>query len=224
MAKPGDESFYARVKLTLLLLVYPALAWLLVNTSGENTSPAGPNGVEPLIALFNTGLYLVIAIGFLFLAGVPLWAGRCRRRPLVLTRSFRRGLRIVSTVTAVVLPVQGALLALALFVADPKELWFWGIFTSGGAVFGTIVLLGSGLHKQPGVYLTLRAERIQLEPAPQARTVAAGSRRVQSGAAATGHPGWACNHSCFRRLGRYSAQTANWKEVCCVCRCRPVLS
>ena len=68
---------------------------------------------------------------------------------------------------AIVLPLQGALLAVALYIADSTELWFWGIFTSAGAVIGTIVLLTSGLHDQPGVYLTLRAEHIQLDQHPK---------------------------------------------------------
>jgi len=165
MAKAGRDGVGARWKLPLLLLLYPGAAWLLVNMSGADTSPSNPPRDESLIALLNEAVYLVIVISFLFLAAVPLWSSHYRKRPLMLTAAFRRGLHITSALVAVILPVQGLLLALglALYDADPSEFWLWGIFTAGGAIMGTVVLLNSGLHNQPGVYLTLRATRIQLD-------------------------------------------------------------
>src|SRR4051812_10164599 len=90
---------------------------------------------------------------------------------MAFSKALRSGLYVASALIAIILPLQGLLLALALYVADPEELWFWGIFTSGGAIFGAIVLLRSGLRQQPGVYLTLRAARIQLDQHPKLAAV-----------------------------------------------------
>jgi hypothetical protein len=171
MAKLSNAGFGTRLKLALLLLSYPGLAWLLANMSGADIPPSNRAAHEILVARLNSALYLVAGIGFLFLAAVPVWSSRYRKRPQVFAAEFRRGLLITSALIAVLLPLQGVLSAFALYLADPTELWIWGIFTSGGAIFGTIALLRSGLGKQPGIYLTLRAARIQLDQHPKLATM-----------------------------------------------------
>lgn len=164
MVRSGKEDFHARIKLPLLLMIYPGLAGLLANTPHEYPAQAG---MESLVATINTATGLLIAGEFLFLAAVPMWSRRRRKEPLGLTRSFRCGLRVVSGLMALVIPIQGVLLAVGLFIADPKELWFWGIFIAGGAIVGTIVLLTAGMHAQPGTFLTLRAALIQPDEHPK---------------------------------------------------------
>jgi hypothetical protein len=102
---------------------------------------------------------------------VLIWARRYRKRPQDLAAAFRRGLYVTFALLAFLLPAQGAVLALALYVADPQELWVWGIFVAGGAIFGTGVLFSSGLGEKPGTYVTLRALRIQLTDHPKLATV-----------------------------------------------------
>lgn len=149
----------------LLSLIGPILVLLL---AGLATPP--PNDARWLrsteTAVAATTWFVVVC-ELAFLSGVPLWSRQCRTRPLTLTQSFRRGLRIAQVLIAVIIPVQGAALAGALYLADPTELWFWGIFTSAGGVIGTVVLLTSGLHERPGVYLTLRAARVFPEQHPR---------------------------------------------------------
>ena len=161
MAKSSDKSLRAQFKLALVLLFYPGLAWLLTNTSRE----------QPLVMPVNIASYVVAAISMFFMAAVPVWAARYRQRPHELNLAFRRGLRISKVLIAAILPVEGVLVALGLYITDPEELWFWGIFTTIGCIAATLVLLESGPQKQPGVYVTLRALAIQLENHPRLEEV-----------------------------------------------------
>lgn len=170
MSNRGSDSLAARLKLPFLVLLYPGFAWFLANISPESESLSKPNGAQAFVEPLNTALYLVAAIGLSFVVAMPLWTRRYRMRPQVFTASFRRGLYITAVLTAIILPVQGVLLAIALYIADPKELWVWGILTSIGGVMATVVLLRGGLGKQPGVYLTLRAVRIQVDQHPKLAT------------------------------------------------------
>jgi hypothetical protein len=159
-AKKQIRVFFTRSKLPLLLLAYPVFAWLLVAESSQ-----------ALTVPLNRALYVVVGLSFAFLLTVPICASRYRKRPQVLAAAFRRGLYVTFALLALILPAQGALLALALYVADPQELWVWGIFVAGGAIFGTLVLLRSGLREKPGIYVTLRALRLQLDEHPKLETL-----------------------------------------------------
>src|SRR5262249_17866194 len=159
------RELMARLKLPLLLLLYPGFAWLL--SMAEGPPAHTPPAISVVAEFVRRGAYAVVAIGLAFLLAVPLWAARYRKHPHKLPAAFRRGLYIASALLAVILPVQGVLLALGLCVADPTELWFWGIFVAGGSLFGTFVLLQSEFKAAPGIYLTLRASRLRLQDHPR---------------------------------------------------------
>jgi hypothetical protein len=113
------------------------------------------------------GIYAIVGLSYAFLLAVPLWSTRYRKHPQKLPKAFRRGLYMTSALLVVILPLQGILLALALYLADPAELWFWGIFVAAGSLAGTVVLVNSDLNSTPGIYLTLRARRLDLKDHPK---------------------------------------------------------
>lgn len=125
----GIRAFLTRSKLPLLLLTYPVFALLLATNSSASYSLSNPS--SGLIVLLTTAVYVVVGFGFGFLLLVLIWARRYRKRPQDLAAAFRRGLYVTFALLAFLLPAQGAVLALALYVADPQELWVWGIFEPG---------------------------------------------------------------------------------------------
>jgi hypothetical protein len=163
------RGFLTRSKLPFLVLLYPGFAWLLL--SSASTSDSSRTLSSTLIAPLTGAVYFILALSFAFLLFVPLWATRYRNRRQDMSRAFHGGLYAAFAVLAVVLPAQGAVLALALFVVDP-ELGVWGIFMAGGAIFGTLVLFHSGIGERPGIYLTLRAIPLPLENHPKLDSLA----------------------------------------------------
>lgn len=128
-----------------------------------NSEPPAATFASQLIAPLTVAIYCVIGLSFAFLLLAPAWAMLHQTRKMRISVGFRRGLHITFGLLAIVLPAQGVVLALALYVADPHELWFWGIFVVVGSVGAIIILFTSGLGENPGIYLTLRARRLDLE-------------------------------------------------------------
>lgn len=155
------------LKLLLLFLVYPVFSWFLLE--GAATAEPTPNtlSLNFLISPLLKAVYAIVAVGLLFIVAVPLWAAHYRKQPENLARAFRRGLDIASVLLAIVVPIQSLVLALSLWVINPAELWFWGIFVTGGAIGAIVALLQNGFHNEPGIYVTLRAVRIDLADHPK---------------------------------------------------------
>ena len=161
------RRFMARSKLPILLLLYPGFAWLLSSLNGELADGPPPPGLGVLAEWVRIGVYAVVGLGFLFLLAVPLWSARYRKQVQNLPAAFRRGLYVTSALLWIILPVQGLLLALALYVADPNELWFWGIFVAGGSFAAILILRQSELSATPDIYMTLWASRLQVKDHPK---------------------------------------------------------
>ena len=159
------RSFMARSKLPILLLLYPGFGWLLSWMEVPTILPAPV--LETLARFVRAAAYAVVGLSFSFLLAVPLWAARYRKHPQKLPVAFRRGLYVASGLLAVILPVQGILPALGLFIFDQKELWFWSIFVAGGAFFGTFILLQNEFKAAPDIYLSLWASRLEVEDHPR---------------------------------------------------------
>lgn len=158
------------LKLLLLFLAYPTLTRFILTGVIAVRSEEGNASLLTLHVLIRPLLiadYLVVAIGLLFVVGVPILSVRYRKRPRDLQLGFRRGMLLASVLLAVVVPLQGLILGLALCVAALDQLWFWGLFSAAGAVGATIALLQTGLRNEPGIYLTLRAARVRLEEHPR---------------------------------------------------------
>jgi hypothetical protein len=157
--------FFARSKFPLLLLAYPAFAWLLLAIYSSSISQPGP--LDAFAARLMAAVYVVVGIDFSFLIAVPLCSARYRNHPHKHAKAFRSGFYTAAILLGTILPVHGILVALSLYVVDPEELWFWGIFSAGGSVCATFVLLMSGIFKTPRIYVTLRALPIRLEEHPK---------------------------------------------------------
>jgi hypothetical protein len=157
----------ARSKLPILLLLYPGFALLLSWLNGKLADGPPLPGLDVLGETVRTGVYVVVALSFLFLLAVPLWSAHYRKQVQKLPAAFRRGLYVASALLWIILPVQGILLALALFVANPKEFWFWGIFVAGGSIAAILILRQSELSATPDVYITLWASRLQVKDHPR---------------------------------------------------------
>ena len=154
------RGFLRRSKLPLLLLIYPIVAWLLLARS--SVSDPTPYVARALVVTLIWAIVILIALSLGFCLVVSLWASQYRRRPAYLPLAFSRGLNATFALLALMLPAQAIVLALALYVADPEELWFWSLFVLGGSIAATVILLNSGLRERPGVYVTLRAKRVDL--------------------------------------------------------------
>jgi hypothetical protein len=159
------REFLKRSKLPVLLLLYPASAWMLLTfgPGEESRSQLSEEWALPL----TFACYALTAVGFIYLVAVPVWASQLRRRGPADPRAFRTGLRVATAMIAVLLPAHGVLLALALTAWDARELWFWGVFSAAGAIFGMFMLLHTDTQKEPGIYLTLRALKIDLAAHPR---------------------------------------------------------
>jgi hypothetical protein len=157
------------LKLLSLFLVYPTLAWFTINAVAAEDSLEGSARQPALHVLLGPLLivnYGVVVIVLLFVIAVPVLAAGYRKRPHDLQLAFRRGMLLTSVLLAVVVPLEGLLLGLALCVAT-LEFWFWGLCLAAGAVGATIALVQAGLCNDPGVYQTFRAARIRLEDHPR---------------------------------------------------------
>ncbi|HET6840239.1 MAG TPA: hypothetical protein VFK06_00885 [Candidatus Angelobacter sp.] len=161
----------ARSKLPVLLLLYPGFAWLLSWLNGALADGRRPPELGMLAEYVRSGVYAVVGLSFLFLLAVPLWSARYRKQAQHLPAAFRRGLYVASALLWIILPVQGVLLALALYVAGPDGLWFWGIFVAGGSFAAILMLRQSELSATPDIYMTLRASRLQVEDHPKLEAV-----------------------------------------------------
>ena len=157
------------LKILLLFRAYPEFSWILLNIAAASPSPPDSEitTLYSWIAPLKLATYIVIAIGVAFLLAVPLWSAHYQKRPGDLHLAFKRGLFIVSVWVAIILPIQGLLVALSLVVNSPSELWFWGIFAAGGTIGATIALLERGVVSQPGICMTLRAMRIDTTSHPK---------------------------------------------------------
>lgn len=151
----------AALKLLLLFFVYPAISWFCLNAAAARASAitATPNPLNVLLFPLLITIYFVTGVGLLFVIAVPLWSIQARKHPQSLHASFRLGLYAASVALAIIGPAQGLLLGLAILVAS-LDSWIWSILAAGGAIAATIVLLNHGLRNEPGVYMTLRAQRI----------------------------------------------------------------
>jgi hypothetical protein len=136
---PKLRGFFRRSRLPLLLLIYPTFSWLLLAVSSERESAT--DSAQGLVDPLFTATYILIGIALGFCMSVPLWANRYRARPADLPLAFRRGLYGTFTLVATMLPAQAMVLGLALYVADPKEWWFWSLFVLGGSITAAVTLL-----------------------------------------------------------------------------------
>lgn len=157
------------LKLLLLFLVYPALGWFILNVvvpvNALTRDPRQPT-LDVLIGPLSIVDYGVVAIGLLFVITVPVLSSWSRKHPRDLQQVFRRGMLLTSVLLAVIVPLQGLILGLALWAAT-FEAWFWSFCIAAGAVGAAIVLLQTGLRSDPGVYQTWRAVRIRLDEHPR---------------------------------------------------------
>ena len=159
------RDFLRRSKLPVLLLLYPGFAWLLLALNPHD--PKAPRSLDSWISPLTIACYLITTLNFGYLVAVPSLAWYRRSHAPATPAAFRRELRLASMMVALLLPAQGILVALALTTVNPRELWFWGIFTAGGGILGAVMLLQGRDDEEPGVYTTWRALKLDLNEHPR---------------------------------------------------------
>ena len=167
MAKLFRLDFTAmmrRAKLPGLLLIQPAITWLILLQAGS-----APDEMHKWINVLEELLAVVVAAGLLYPIAVSVMAHRLRHDVVKMMAVFRPGLYVAAGLGAVVVFSESAILAAALLVSGGEDCALLaGAFALGGFVGLAILVLSTGDRRVDGTPLS-RSLLLSLDEHPSLR-------------------------------------------------------
>jgi len=127
-------------KLPVLLLIQPAIAWLILLDAGRETS-ARSAWIGPVDIV----LASVVGVGLLYPIAVSITAHSLRNDARKMLAIFRPGLYVAVGLGAIVVFLESAVLAAAVVVSGGDDGWFISAGIAFGGLWGLIILLHSGV-------------------------------------------------------------------------------
>jgi hypothetical protein len=136
----NSQALLRPLKLPFLLLIQPAVAWLILLDAGTEA-----NDRNVWIGPLEIVLAAVVAAGLLYPIVVSIAADRLRNDVRRMLAIFRPGLYVAAGLGAIVVFLESAVLAAAVLISAGDDGWFIAAAIAFGGLWGLIILLHSGV-------------------------------------------------------------------------------